>query len=398
MGIGCGLRQKVWRLFELRDDLLYNVYCILFRFVPVKSNKIIFSNFNGRGYGDNPKYIAEELLRQNLPYDLVWVTSVKHDKTVPAAIRTVTVGGWREAYEYASAKVIVNNIKLRLPFRKKKTQYYIQTWHGAFILKNLEKEAEAQLSERYVRHSQQDSAITDLMLSGSGIESDVMRESFWYSGEIFECGQPRDDIFFRHDSGETERLKRKYGISPGTKVAVYAPTFRDNADTSVYRKFDAGKFRDSLVRKTGHDWLVVVRLHPNVAYMDSLFSYDEHVLNGSQSMDGQELFLLADLLVTDYSSVMMDFGLMQKPVFLFVPDLAEYRKSRELKPLYDMLPFPRCASNEELANAVMSFDVLSYRERLCRFTEVHFRNFSDGHASERVVERIKQVIDGTFAS
>ena len=183
MGIGCGLRQKVWRLFELRDDLLYNVYCILFRFVPVKSNKIIFSNFNGRGYGDNPKYIAEELLRQNLPYDLVWVTSVKHDKTVPAAIRTVTVGGWREAYEYASAKVIVNNIKLRLPFRKKKTQYYIQTWHGAFILKNLEKEAEAQLSERYVRHSQQDSAITDLMLSGSGIESDVMRESFWYSGE-----------------------------------------------------------------------------------------------------------------------------------------------------------------------------------------------------------------------
>lgn len=103
----------------------------------------------------------------------------------------------------------------------------------------------------------------------------------------------------------------KYGIPVGTKVAVYAPTFRDNRNTSAYKEFDAHRFRDCLVRKTGKQWMVIVRLHPNVAFQDSLFRYDDTVLNGSQGMDGQELFLLGDLLVTDFSSVMMDFAIMK---------------------------------------------------------------------------------------
>ena len=113
-------------LCGLRDDCLFHLYRNLFRHASLQSNKIIFNNFNGRGYGDNPKYIAEELLRREMPYDLVWVVNRKQDPTVPKAIRTVRAGSWREAYEYATAKVIVNNVKSRLPFHKKKEQYYIQ--------------------------------------------------------------------------------------------------------------------------------------------------------------------------------------------------------------------------------------------------------------------------------
>lgn len=144
--------------------------------------------------------------------------------------------------------------------------------------------------------------------------------------------------------------------------------------------------------------MVIVRLHPNVAFQDSLFRYDDTVLNGSQGMDGQELFLLGDLLVTDFSSVMMDFAIMKKPVFLFTPDLDEYRKDRGLRPLFDTLPFPRCMSQEALDSAVLSYDKSSYLENLHHFMETSYKNYSDGHASERVAERIKQVIDGTFTS
>lgn len=385
-------------LCGLRDDCLFHLYRNLFRHASLQSNKIIFNNFNGRGYGDNPKYIAEELLRREMPYDLVWVVNRKQDPTVPKAIRTVRAGSWREAYEYATAKVIVNNVKSRLPFHKKKEQYYIQTWHGCFALKRIEGEVENELAPIYVRYSQRDSAMTDVMLSGSSMISDIMRRYFWYSGEIFECGQPRDDIFFSQTEDEIKELKMKYGIPVGTKVAVYAPTFGDNRNTSAYKEFDAHRFRDCLVRKTGKQWMVIVRLHPNVAFQDSLFRYDDTVLNGSQGMDGQELFLLGDLLVTDFSSVMMDFAIMKKPVFLFTPDLDEYRKDRGLRPLFDTLPFPRCMSQEALDSAVLSYDKSSYLENLHHFMETSYKNYSDGHASERVAERIKQVIDGTFTS
>ena len=306
------LKQIKGSLCGLRDDCLFHLYSNLFRHASLQRNKIIFNNFNGRGYGDNPKYIAEELLRREIPYDLVWVVNRKQDPTVPKAIRTVRAGSWREAYEYATAKVIVGNVKSRLPFHKKKEQYYIQTWHGCFALKRIEGEVENELDPIYVRHSRRDSAMTDVMLSGSSMISDIMRRYFWYSGEIFECGQPRDDIFFSQTEDEIKELKMKYGIPVGTKVAVYAPTFRDNRNTSAYKEFDAHRFRDCLVHKTGKQWMVIVRLHPNVAFQDSLFRYDDTVLNGSQGMDGQELFLLGDLLVTDFSSVMMDFAIMKK--------------------------------------------------------------------------------------
>ena len=115
------LKQIKGSLCGLRDDCLFHLYSNLFRHASLQRNKIIFNNFNGRGYGDNPKYIAEELLRREIPYDLVWVVNRKQDPTVPKAIRTVRAGSWREAYEYATAKVIVGNYGAQ-------NETYIEGW------------------------------------------------------------------------------------------------------------------------------------------------------------------------------------------------------------------------------------------------------------------------------
>ena len=160
-----------------------------------KRNKIVFVNFLGRGYGDSPKYIAEEIMRQSLPCDLVWLVYDMND-FFPDGIRKVKFYSLKSRYELSTARIIISNTKARLPYSKKKTQYYIQTWHGGFGVKYIEKDIEQFLPDDYVRDSKYDSSITDLILSGSDFQTQVIKNSFWYDGEIFMKGIPRNDIFF----------------------------------------------------------------------------------------------------------------------------------------------------------------------------------------------------------
>lgn len=378
------------KLKLIKSDIKYHFYRHLFYHCSVKKNRIILNNFNGKGFGDSPKYISNEIIRQKLPFEIIWIA--RNKKTyVPKGIRKVLVGSIKEAYMYATASVIICNSKQRLPFKKKKGQYYIQTWHGAFPLKYIEQEAETLLSKRYIKHSKQDSAITDLMISGSGMETEVMRKSFWYTGEIFECGIPRDDIFFNLDKSSIEHLKQKYKLPLNVKIAVYAPTFRDNGRTDVYN-LNLENILIALNRKTNEEWICIVRLHPNISYRDDLFTYNDKIINGSQYADPQELFVIADFLITDYSSVMMDFGLMQKPVLLYFPDFEEYQKDRGLRPIFDILPFPCGYTNRDICEIIQDFNQNKYLNALNSFIENYYKNYSDGHASERVVNRIKELL------
>lgn len=383
--------KKVKKEFRrIESDIKFFIYSNLFRFNRVKRTRIIFNNFNGKGFGDSPKYIATEILRQKLPYELVWV--VKDNKTiVPESFKKIKTGTLKEAYTYATASVIICNSKQRLPFKKKSNQFYIQTWHGAFPLKLIEKEAEKSLSKRYIKHSKKDSAITDLMLSGSGMESRIMRSSFWYSGEILECGMPRDDIFFNQSKESINALKIKYHLPKEKKILVYAPTFRDNGNMEPYQ-IDLNVILEELEKKTESQWISIVRLHPNISHRSDLFVYSERIINGSFWPDPQEIFVISDFLITDYSSVMMDFGIMNKPALLYIPDFEEYQKNRGIRPLFHSLPFPANSTQKELIETIRNFDLSKYLDKLTVFKEDIYKNYSDGHASERVVERIRNVI------
>ena len=275
---------------------------------------------------------------------------------------------------------------------KKKGQYYIQTWHGAFPLKYIEKEVEEQLTAHYVKLSKEDSKRTDLLLSGCKLESEIMRSSFWYSGEIFECGVPRNDIFFHSNIDTINELKDKYGILRDTRIILYAPTFRDSGDISVYN-IDAKRIVASLEEKTSLKWVFIIRLHPNVSDKASNFDYNQIIINGSVYPDAQELIVMSDILITDYSSIMMDFGLMRKPVFLYIPDIDLYKNNnRGLRPIFYHLPFFYCKSDEEILNAIIKYDSDKYLSILDSFIKDSYGGFDDGHACERVVERIKNVI------
>lgn len=354
-----------------------------------KQRKIVFVNFEGRGYGDSPKYIADEILRQSLPYDLVWLV-YDMKESFPVGIRTVKYYSFKSRYELATARIIISNTKVRLPYLKKKRQYYIQTWHGGFGVKFIEKDAEQYLPKQYVKDSKYDSSITDLILSGSDFQTKVIQDSFWYNGEIFKKGVPRNDVFFNCSDGDICQLRIKYGFDTKCKIVIYAPTFRDDDSVDAYH-LDAVSLLKILNNKTGENWKLIIRLHPRIAGLSHIFDYDNDIIDGSGIADSQELLVMSDLLITDFSSMMMDFGIMKKPVILFITDLEEYvQKCRGIRPLFYQLPFQLCKSNEELCQAVIKFDVVDYRERLKAFMDEFFLSYDDGHASEHVVDRIKE--------
>ena len=133
--------------------MLLQFFCLL----PVKNNKIVFDNFGGRGYGCDPKYIAEELLMSKRDLDLVWLTQDVHT-ALPNGIRPVWYGGVRAIYELATAKVWVDNVKSALRIPKKRNQLYIQTWHSSLGLKKNEQDADI-LPNSYVRRAKRDAGM-----------------------------------------------------------------------------------------------------------------------------------------------------------------------------------------------------------------------------------------------
>ena len=125
-------------------------------------------------------------------------------------------------------------------------------------------------------------------------------------------------------------------------------------------------------------------------------SFNDSVINGSYTSNPMDLMVISDLLITDYSSMSSDFLYLDKPVFILALDLDHYvEKCRKLYPYFYSLPFPFCRTNKDLLEAIDNFSYSSYLEIIKDYKDNVLKPFGDGHASKCVVERIKNIIDGT---
>lgn len=382
------LKSFVYKILDFLFEIRNNIFKCIFIFCPVKENKVLFNNFNGRGYGDNPKYILEEL--KNEDFDFVWLTS-NLEENMPSAIRKVHPNSIKRLYETATAKVIVTNVKNDLRFIKKKGQYVIQTWHGSYSSKRLEAAAADTLSPKYLKESRKNSKQTDLFISNSRVLSDCYRKDFWCDCEIMECGFPRNDILFKENTGVLEKVTAFFNIKENCKLAMYAPTFRDDGSVDAY-KIDAEKIVEAL-EKDGNKWKLLIRMHPNVEECDNLFPFDENILNATKYPDMQELLVATDLLITDYSSTVFEFAAMEKAVFLYTPDIEEYEKIRGLMPTFFQLPYKKNLNNDELIQDILESSSQKQKQLSQEFTRI-FGGVDDGTSSSTIAKRIKDVING----
>lgn len=367
---------------------------------PVVQNKIVFISFGGKGYLDHGRYITEEIIRQKLNWEIVWFVSDITVK-VPDRIRLVNSNDFEQKlYELSTAKVWISNADMPLYVCKRKEQIYIQTKHWTGItLKKFYLDSRYICKNKSQRYNwKRNGRMMDYVITGSHFDSDSCKRGFRPKGKCIELGSARTDILF-HPNGEKERLLLEFGLNKDVHIALYAPTYRFQWQQNNYEyvkpeyQLDYAKLIDALERKFGGEWYVFMKLHPGIREKGARTEDYDKVIDVSLHEDTQELLAICDLLISDYSSIMFEPAYLKKPVFLFATDLEDYLKND-----YDMLldihslPFPLAESNEQLMELIKEFNYNQYKQQLERFLEP-FHIKEDGHACERIVEFIKDIIN-----
>ncbi|PAV31691.1 glycerophosphotransferase [Virgibacillus profundi] len=363
------------------------------RCLPIKKNKLFMFSYYGSNYGCNPKYITEYLVTHYPKgrFDVVWAFNDPNSKHLPTPIRKVKTMSFRYFYELCTAKVVITNYRTTELFVKRKNQYYIQTWHSSLRLKQIEKDAEDVLPDSYVQMARKDSMKCDLLLSGCKYSTNIFKRSFWFDGEIFEQGIPRNDMLIQHKSDDMGEIKRKLNIPKDKKILLYAPTFRKHNNLEVY-DLDWTQLLNRLKNKFGSEWVILVKLHPHLISKSSqLINGNQHVKDVTSYEDIQELLFTADVLISDYSSLMFDFSITKRPCFLYVPDIHEYTK-QDRKLYFDItdLPFISATSNSDLFDKIGNFHNRNYQDNLAKFLN-RVGSYEEGRASEHLLKRIEAV-------
>lgn len=384
--------------------ILKKIISGFFNLFPIKNNKIIVDNFAGRGFSDNPKYIIEALHKESKKeLDIVWVVGEKDWNTYfPSYVRKVSIDKhgfvsflhyW---FEYATSRVWIDNIKNFSKPYKRNGQFYLQTWHGAIALKKIEKAAIETLTHEYVASSKNDSKQIDLMISNSQWFNDDVYKNFWYDGEIAITGTPRNDVFFEDPQPIIKKVRSFYHLADDVEFILYAPTFRGHLSPEnqlTLYNFDEQRIIDAFSNKYHKKFIVLKRLHPNIANLVQMTESDI-VKDGSKYANMQDLLISCFALITDFSSSIFDLMLVNERIFLFAKDYENYvEKERGLNfDIKNELPFPFAEDENDLVSDIESFDEKRAKTLINDF-KAKLQLKEDGHASERVAKIILNEIN-----
>lgn len=371
------MKEKIKYVYIKFVRSLLHVFFIF----PIRKNQIIFESFSGAGASCNPKYIYE-FLETNCRKELRFVWALKDPSKFKFDNNTIVCKyrSLKHIFYRITSGVYVCNFLQATEIPKRKKQMEIQTWHGGGCYKRVGTQEQA--DEIYSKRLKISIQETDLFISSSRFFSDnVIRDSFEYKGEILECGMPRNDILINEVSlDEKNKIKKELCVESDTIVVLYAPTWKKGHNS--FERIDVEKIRSAVIKKYNKKCSILFRAH----IYGTIESCDD-VINVTDYPDMQELLLISDILITDYSSSMWDFSLTFKPCFLYVPDLKDYVKSRGLDVDIYRWGFPVCCNNEELYKAIIDFNNEKNKEAMDKHHK-DLGSFENGHASEIVCKKI----------
>lgn len=353
--------------------------------LPVRQNKIIFSNFNGGGFGDNPRYIAQECIRRKIPYQLYWV-SAHDDGMFPPELILIRPNSAAFVYHMSTAGIWIDSTRKLYYFKKKKNQTYIHTWHAGPGLKRIERDAESGLSPEYVAYAKKDSKAIDLLLSNCRFWTRCYRSCFWYNGPLLEKGIPKNDLYFQDQEPIRKQIRDHYQLSSDTRLVLYVPTWREDRKLHVYH-LDFEGCLQALEERFGGTWIMLVRMHPNVNAADFDIHYTDHILNASSYPNAQDLLAAGDAVITDYSSCGFDYMQLDRPSFFYAEDYEQMKQDKGYYMELSELPSPIAFTNEQMIQNIRTFSWDVYEEKRKTFMD-QMGFFDDGHASEAVVDYI----------
>jgi CDP-glycerol glycerophosphotransferase len=384
---------------SLLNAVMIRFFRVWFRvlgFFPPKKDLIIFESYLGKQYSSNPRAIYEYLREHHPHYRMVWSVNKAHiekfqELGIPYAIRF----SFKWLYLMPRARYWVTNTRMPQWLKKPNHTVYLQTWHGTPLKKLAADMAEVHMpgttTEKYKEGFLKETQQWDYLISPNSYSSKIFQSAFRYKhSKILETGYPRnDDLVKKNKRANINKIKEKLKIPEHRKVILYAPTWRDD---DYYEK---GKYKFSLKldlellqRSLGEDYVLILRLHYLIANRIDVTGYEGFVVDFSSYDDIQELYLISDLLITDYSSVFFDYLCLKRPIIFYTYDIEKYRD--QLRGFYfdfeKDAPGPLVKTTEEMIETIQqmgeepSEGIQQFYQRFC--------SLEKGVSTKRVVNRV----------
>ena len=387
-------------LLRFSKKILMRTMMLPMRLFPVKKNRLVLMNALAQNYGDNPKSVAEYLLKHYADtYEIIIPVkdTAANAHLTEKGLTVVTYNSLKYFYYALTCQVFLTNSGgfSYLPMRKK--QYIINTWHGGGAYKKcgMDMYEDTKLFRRDLKLAADK---TDVFLSTCSRFTEVISASMLTPKEIFwEIGMPRNDAMLNPDPAVRQAVREKLGLKEEEKLILFAPTYRKPDDNyfkdsiAISYGVDCDRVCKAMQTRFGGKWRFAYRLHPCVVNRDGLPGGD--VMDLSDYPDMQELLLAADAMINDFSSSMWDFMLTGRPSFLFAIDLEHYIKTTQVYTPVEEWPFPRSTNNDDLEKSILNFDEDSYAAA-CRYHYTSLGGCETGKATELVCRRIYEVCFG----
>lgn len=361
----------------------------IFWIIPIKNNTILFTSFWGKQYSCNPKYICEYIYSlEGNNYEYIWAFKKNVKVQLPEWVKRIEIGSILYYYYRLCVHIIITNCGEypQIPVRTK--QLLINTWHGGGCYKKC---GLNQLGANVKGKSYQKLVLmafkqTDIVLSTNEMSSEkIFRESFGYIGRILNIGYPRNDILIHPLPPKKIRNKICKYISHdiSDKVCLYAPTYRDNITTENLG-MDYKRLKVALSNRFGGNWTILYRGH----HFSENIKEDSCFIDTSDYPDMQELLLLADVLITDYSSAIWDYQLLNRPAFIFATDLLDFKDTRGFYVPIDEWGVSIASDMEQLVSNISSYLA---EEATSKYQQAHLRmgDCETGEACAGIYELIK---------
>lgn len=383
-------------------SILLNIYKVFFlisgKVFPKSEKYIVFESFLGKQYSDNPRAIYEYMLEHYPEYKMYWsIEKASIPKLGNWNIQVIKRFSLKWLWIMNRSKYWVSNSRLPLWIPKPNNTIYIQTWHGTPLKRLAMDMDEVHMpgtnTAQYKRNFITETSKWDYLISPNAYSTDIFKRAFQFDKQVVESGYPRNDYLLNNNNEqEINRIKKNLNISGDKKVILYAPTWRDNQFYGRGRyKFDLELDLDKMRDKLGEDCVIVMRLHYLVAENLNLSEYEGFVYNLSMHTDIRELYLISDMLITDYSSVFFDYANLKRPMLFYVYDIEDYRDN--LRGFYfdfeELAPGPLVKTTDDLLGEIDLINKRGFKPlpKTLDFYETYC-SLEDGNATKRVVDAV----------
>ena len=361
---------------------------IIFKIFKVKDNKILFQC--GRGMIDgSPKAIYNYIKKHHKEYELIWIVDKDANTTGLDKKEYCYSKSLKSLYHLSTAKYWIRSESIGSILNKKDSQIYIQAWHGHGALKRMSYDVTGVTLKEPLEHTKE----WDYLLTNDPLDDTIMTTSTGYNRKKYMIGTPLTDYVLINANSKKfkKEMLEKLNINNDKPIILYAPTFREDDLESDIVDLKINKLKEL------KDYNILLRLHPLIRNKidKSIYEENDNMINCCSYPDITDILCVTDILISDYSSIIYEYSILEKPIIFYAYDLEKYQQERGFYIKYpEDLPGKVVYSEEELYNTLLNIkeENKEYTKKIKKFNK-RFNYLNDGKVCKRFVDLLKTEIN-----